>query len=99
MTHKTFAALATLMLGAMSAPAHAAEATTSSPMVTTSEAHRTAVNVPSGVSRGSSAEEARYAAREAATPEAKKYKGGDVIVISATAVAIVLLVVLIIVLI
>ena len=48
---------------------------------------------------GARADEARYAAREAASPDAKKYRGGDVIVISATALVIVLLVVLIIVLI
>ncbi len=47
----------------------------------------------------SRAEEARYARREAASPEAKKFRGGDVIVISASAIAIVLLIVLIIVLI
>jgi predicted double-glycine peptidase len=41
----------------------------------------------------------RYAARETASPDAKKYRGGDYIVISASALAVILLVVLIIVLI
>lgn len=48
---------------------------------------------------GTRMEEKRYAAREAASPEARNYRGGDVLVISASAVAVVLLVVLIILLI
>ena len=44
-------------------------------------------------------DEQGYANREATSPDAKKYKAGDVIVISATTLAIVLLVVLIIILI
>jgi hypothetical protein len=51
------------------------------------------------VALGTPSEDQRYAAREAASPDAKKYRGGDVIVISASAVAIILLVVLIIILI
>ena len=43
----------------------------------------------------SSADRARYAEREAASPGAKRYQGGDaVIVISATALAVILLVVI-----
>ncbi len=45
------------------------------------------------------ADEQAYASREAASPDAKKYKAGDVIVISATTLVIILLVVLIIILI
>jgi hypothetical protein len=49
---------------------------------------------------GSSADEARYAAREAASPGAKNYNGGDaVIVISASAAVLILAIVLIVVLI
>jgi predicted double-glycine peptidase len=40
-------------------------------------------------------EQERYAARESASPDAKKYRGGDYIVISASALAVILLVVLI----
>ena len=47
---------------------------------------------------GSRAEEDTYAARESTSAEAKKYRAGDVIVISGTALAVILLVVLIIVL-
>lgn len=55
-------------------------------------------NAPNGAVLGSRAEEDRYAAREASSPDAKQYRGGDVIVISATAVAVILLVVLILIL-
>jgi predicted double-glycine peptidase len=48
---------------------------------------------------GTRAEEESYAARETASPEAKKYRAGDVIVISATTLAIILLIVIIIILI
>ena len=98
MMKKRFAALLGVMLdmGAVSAPALAAETASSSTTATSAGAPGAAANVPSGVSLGSSADEARYAAREAATPEAKKYKGGDVIVISVTAVVVVLLIVVII---
>jgi hypothetical protein len=63
--------------------------------------HRTEAtpSVPQGPSRASRGEEDLYAAREAASPQAKKYRGGDVIVISTTVLVIVLLIVVIIVLI
>jgi len=48
---------------------------------------------------GSRAEAARYAARETASPGAGNYRAGDVVVISASALAIILLIILIIVLI
>jgi hypothetical protein len=54
---------------------------------------------PRGTSLGSRSEEARYAQREATAPQAKNYRGGDVIVISASVLVVVLLIVLIIVLI
>jgi predicted double-glycine peptidase len=53
----------------------------------------------SSTALGSLTETQTYAAREAASPDAKKYRGGDVIVISASALAVILLVVLIIILI
>jgi hypothetical protein len=52
-----------------------------------------------GTALGARSDEQRYAAREAASPDAKKYRGGDVIVISASVLVVILLVVLIIVLI
>lgn len=54
---------------------------------------------PSSAMRASRAEEARYALREAKSPDARHYRAGDVIVISASAVAVVLLVVLLVILI
>jgi len=60
---------------------------------------RTTLTVPRGVSLGSRDEDHRYASQEAKSPDAKKYRGGDVIVISATALAIILLVVVILILI
>ena len=56
------------------------------------------VRLPPGAARGSTVDDQRYAAREAASPDAKQYKGGDVIVISVTAAVIVLLVVVILIL-
>jgi predicted double-glycine peptidase len=58
-----------------------------------------AAGLPSGTSPASLTDAQRYAAREATSPDAKKYRGGDYIVISASALAVVLLVVLILILI
>ncbi|HEY3499490.1 MAG TPA: hypothetical protein VGK73_32595 [Polyangiaceae bacterium] len=55
--------------------------------------------LPRGTMLGSRSEERRYAQREAASPDAKQYRGDDYIVISATAIAIILLVIVIIILI
>ncbi len=55
-----------------------------------------ATSLPPSTSLGSLTEAQRYAAREATSPEAKKYRGGDYIVISASALVVILLVVLII---
>ena len=56
-------------------------------------------SAPQGVQLGSRDEDQRYASQEAKSPDAKKYRGGDVIVISATALVIILLVVIILILI
>jgi predicted double-glycine peptidase len=53
-------------------------------------------NIPANTAIGSSTEAQRYAARETANPDAKKYRGGDYIVISASALAVILLIVIII---
>jgi hypothetical protein len=50
--------------------------------------------LPAAASFGIRSDEDRYVSREAASPGAKIYRGGDVMVISVTAVALVLLVVL-----
>lgn len=55
--------------------------------------------VPGTRTLGSPADEKRYAQREAASPEARNYRAGEVVVISVTALVIILLVILIIVLI
>jgi hypothetical protein len=96
MTLRSFAVASALTFSVatpVAMPAFAA-----SPVVTSSHAVSQRA-VPKGTALGARADEARYASREAASPEARKYRGGDVIVISATALVIVLLVVLIIVLI
>jgi predicted double-glycine peptidase len=56
-------------------------------------------NLPSSTPLASLTDSQRYAARETTSPDAKKYRGGDYIVISASALAVVLLVVLILILI
>ncbi len=66
---------------------------------TQTQEERGAPHTPNRGVLGSRADEERYAAREAASPDAKQFRGGDVIVISATAVAIALLIVLVLVLI
>jgi predicted double-glycine peptidase len=58
-----------------------------------------AVSLPVGAAVASMTDAQRYAARETTSAEAKKYRGGDYIVISASALAVVLLVVLILILI
>jgi hypothetical protein len=55
--------------------------------------------MPRGTTLGSRSDERRYASREAASPDAKQYRGGDYVVISATAIAVILLVIVIIILI
>jgi hypothetical protein len=55
--------------------------------------------LPGRATPATGVDRSRYAAREAASPEAKQYKGGgDVVIIGSSALVIVLLVVLIIVL-
>ena len=54
---------------------------------------------PRRAALGSTVEQQRYAAREAASTGAKSYRAGDVLVISASALAVILLVILIIVII
>jgi hypothetical protein len=53
---------------------------------------------PRGTAVGSKADDQRYAMREAASPDAKNYKAGDVVVISVTTAVIVLLAVIILIL-
>jgi predicted double-glycine peptidase len=60
------------------------------------EAAAKTASLPPGTALGSLTDAQRYAARETASPDAKKYRGGDYIVISASALAVILLVVLII---
>jgi hypothetical protein len=53
---------------------------------------------PSAPSRGSQTEDLRYAERERSSPDAKRYRAGDTVVISATVAIIVLLGIIIIIL-
>jgi hypothetical protein len=93
MKTKSIATL-TLLTLALATPAQAADAgvKTDSPDAGAAAVER----VPSGTVAGSRAEDQRYAAREAASPNAKQYKGGDVVVITASAAAVVLLAVILI---
>ena len=67
--------------------------------VLAAESAARAASVPPATAPASLTDAQRYAAREATSPDAKKYRGGDYIVISASALAVVLLVVLILILI
>lgn len=89
---RIFAALGLLTL-ALAAPAGAADGRATNSGAGTTESVQMAASVPRGATLGSRAEEQRYAAREAASPEAKKYRAGDVIVISVTTAALIVLVV------
>jgi hypothetical protein len=89
--HLVSSGLFALSLAMATAPVAYANESASTSAVSTS--------VPESATLGSSAEEKRYAARAAESPDARKFQGGDVIVISATTLAIVLLVILILVLI
>jgi len=64
----------------------------------TTESVPRAVGSPSTAALASLTDAQRYAAKEATSPEAKEYRGGNYIVISASALVIVLLIVLILVL-
>jgi hypothetical protein len=94
-------ALIAFSLLMLSAPAFATEGTAARPerpLPTLQAPART--HVAGRATPATRADRSRYAAREAASPEAKQYKGGDdVVIIGSSAVVLVLLVVLIIVLI
>jgi len=55
-------------------------------------------NAPAAPRPASSADRAKYAAREAASPEAQAYEGGNVIVIGASTATVILAVILLVVL-
>ena len=101
MTKKKGAAawLLTLSVATSAHAAPALESTRTNAAVETHDGLGSPVRAPSPRTLGSRAEEARYAAREAASAQAKNYRAGDVVVISTTALVIILLVILIIVLI
>ena len=89
-----------VLLVAVPAPAFAAEPADPSaqvaPAVTPGEAPR---SVARRAKPATSAERERYAAREAASPGAKRYRGGDdVVVVGASTLTVVLAVVLLVVL-
>jgi len=87
--------LLTLTL-ALAGPAHALDAQHRNPPAKSEPAK--VERAPRGTAAGSPAEAQRYARREAASPDAKNYKGGDVVVISVTTAVIVLLAVIILIL-
>ena len=85
--------LLALALSSSTAPAFAGD----SRALTT--ANESVVVVPKGATPGSTADEKRYAQRASKSGEARNFRGGDTVVISASALAVILLIVLIIVLI
>jgi hypothetical protein len=97
MLHRCFVALALLMLAAPAFAFEGRQIEERAPITAeTSTPQRLAA--PARV-RATGVERSRYAAREAASPEARQYRGGDdVVIISASALAVVLAVVLLIVL-
>lgn len=95
MKTKRFATFSLLTL-ALTTPVYAVDATRENPP-TQSEPSK-AERAPRGTVPGSAAEDQRYAMRQAASPDAKDYKGGDVVVISVTTAVIVLLAVIILIL-
>ncbi len=93
----TLAAIFSVLISLQAMPARALPANSGNSPVQIQPSER--ATPARGAALGTPGEDQRYAAREAASPDAKKYRGGDVIVISASAVAIVLLIVLLIILI
>ncbi|GEM_PF-3482529 len=96
---KKLAAILSVFVTLLAVPAWALPASSSDHSSVGIQRPAQQASVPRGVSLGTPNEDQRYAAREAASAEAKQFRGGDTIVISATAVAIALLVVLILILI
>jgi len=101
MKRTLFAILMMSLVALTSAPAFAIartgtlnEANVAQP-VPANKAH----NAQTGRKAGGPEDVRRYQAREQSSPNAKNYKGGDVVVISASAVAIVLAIILLIILI
>lgn len=89
MLHRFFITLTVLMLAA---PAFAAERGLTAAAESVPAARAQTPAPSPAPARASSAERSRYAAREAASPEAKQYRGGaDVVIISASALAVIVL--------
>jgi len=101
---KTSLALIASLVLAHVAPAHAASATSPEARSATTErapAHQSRVRVitiPRTASTPTLSDEERYAVREAISKEARNFRGGDAIVITATAAAIIILGVILIIL-
>jgi hypothetical protein len=93
-----FLSVLVALLCALSAPVYAEPGGTNTAAGPSAPAASPAP-LPRGTELGSRSEDRRYASREAASPEAKQFRGGDVVVISATTIAIILLVIVIIILI
>ncbi len=98
------ALISTLVLSlAVPARAESVHPSTTSRVAANAEAPQVApqvriIRVPRGATAGSSADDQRYAIREAASEQAKNFKGGNAIIISTTAAVIILLGVIIIIL-
>jgi hypothetical protein len=96
MKTKRFATFGVLTLALLAAPVQAADLARKNPPAQSEPAK--VKRAPSGTVAGTPAEDQRYAKREAASPDAKNYKAGDVVVISVTTAVIILLAVIILIL-
>lgn len=97
----TSALIVGLSLSLLPAVSHASPRASAGATLTETRASATtakAVEKQSNISERASDDEARYAQREATSPEAQQYRGGDTIVIGASAVTVVLAIVLLVVL-
>jgi hypothetical protein len=99
LTSITLPFLLALSFAFSAAAAETPTTTTGAPDTNVVVNSRVVTPAPAGVSLGSTEDQKRYAAREVASPNAKNFKGGDVIVIGASALVVILLVVVIIILI
>jgi hypothetical protein len=98
---KTSLALIACLTLAHAVPARAASVSTQSlaaPSAETATPRPRVIRIPRTASTPTLSEEERYAVREAISKEAKNFRGGDAIVITATAAIIILLGVIIIIL-
>jgi len=92
---KTSVALIASLVLAHAVPAHAASVSDTVPHAASApradSSHVRVIRIPRTASTPTLSDEERYAVREAISREAKNFRGGDAIVITATAAVIIIL--------